>query len=559
MRRKFYSFATVSALLALMFLRSQVALADAATAPAGRAYQTLVRSLLANAQQMVREPGLTWYAADVAAALAEVGEVDAAEAVFGLVPLTDRFGNVRLRQLATGYARNGDPARTRQTISRIRDAEKGYADQRRLAWLHAGQAFAAAKRTDAAREALLEAAAAEGDDERAYARGMFLAEVAEAQRGNGDVAEAAATFARAVRVAAADQDVSLRHIGLKEIAVRQAKIGLLDDALDTASHIDVRQDREHAWRMIAESLAASGQMDDARQLLEKIDRPWTAMATAVALSDAYVRAGRLPDATKMLDRAEAALQREPAANTAMAIRLAEAHATAGNRDAAAAWLRRAAGQTEATTKPAGGPGPFAVLKQIETAPGASARQGGFRSIGQAQARLGLVEEARKSFEHAMRAAQGHQPGVWQYTVVWNVAKSQAEVGLPDDAIRTMDTLPEENQDWLVYVDIASSMARAGRLDEALQLVHARGGGAGGMWYVAEALLKADDLNNALRVALQGSGGSHFALRKIAQRYALAGDVGPVLDALKDVTGNDKRMPLLIGLVDGLLERSRGGT
>jgi tetratricopeptide (TPR) repeat protein len=557
MRRKVYSFETALALLALVFLRSQVALADSATAPAGRADQTLVRSLLADAQQMVLEPGLTWYAADVAAALAEVGDVDAAEAVFGLVPLTDRFGDVRLRQLATGYARNGDFARTRQTIARIRDAEKGYADQRELAWLHAGRAFAAAKRTDAAREALREAAAAVDDGEGAYHRGVFLAEVAEAQRGNGDVAEAAATFARAVRVAAADQDVSLRHIGLKEIAIRQVKLGLLNDALDTAKRIDVRQDREHAWRMIAETLAASGRLDEARRLLEKIDRPWTAMATAVALSDAYVRSGRLPDAAEMLERAEAALQGEPAANTAMAIRLAEAHATAGNRNAAAAWLRRAAGQTEATTQPAGGPGTFAGLKQIETVPGASARQLEFRTIGVAQARLGLVEDARKSFEQARLAAQGHQPGIWQYTVVWVVAKSQAEAGLPDDAMRTMERLPEENQDWLVYVDIASSMARAGRLDEALQLVQARGGGAGGMSYVADALLKAGDLKNALRVALQGSG-SHFVLRSIAQRHALAGDARPVLDALKDVTGNDKRLPLLIGLVDGLLERSREG-
>src|SRR5690606_24132344 len=98
-----------------------------------------------------------------------------------------------------------------QTIARIRDVEEGYAQQRQLAWLHAGQAFAAARRIDAAREALREAASAVGDDEGAYHQGMFLAEVAEAQRGNGDVAEAAATFAKAVRVAAADRRVSLRH------------------------------------------------------------------------------------------------------------------------------------------------------------------------------------------------------------------------------------------------------------------------------------------------------------------------------------------------------------
>jgi hypothetical protein len=94
------------------------------------------------------------------------------------------------------------------------------------------------------------------------------------------------------------------------------------------------------------------------------------------------------------------------------------------------------------------------------------------------------------------------------------------------------------------------------MDEALRLVRERGGGATGMPYVAEALLKSGDLKEALAVALQGNSGAQFVLRSIARQYGLTGDPKPVLDALKDCSQPEKRMPLIVGLVDGLLERSR---
>lgn len=509
----------------------------------------IAHDLLERAQRLIREPNAGGFTVDVAELLAAVGDADAAEAVFSRIQLTNKFGDVALRRLATGYARGGDLVRARQTIERIKDNEA----QKALAWLHVGQALAERGQEEAAAEAFGEAVRSPGG-QQLYVEGTFLAEVAEAQHLLGQVAKASATFEKAVDRAATQSDSSLRHIGMSEIAARQAKLGLLDAALETARRITDAQDRQSAWADAIEALTESGRLDTAeefsRRVSEKISRPWTVGRSSLALAEAYVQAGRVQEARGALKRTEAAWREmEPEARIGVATRIGRTYGAMGDEEVAASWLDGAAALAEGTTIVA--EGPFAVLREVEKVPGAVARQQQLRAVAVTQAKLGFTESARETFERAEVAARGEQPGMWQKTAFWVIAKSQAQAGLPDDAMETMEALPEPDRDWLVYVEIAVAKARAGHLDEALRIAESLASARIAKTRIAEALAEVGDRENALRIGLEGDAPERV-LRAVAHDYSLDGDIEPVMQAVEGTPLPSRRVALLLGVVDGLL-------
>jgi hypothetical protein len=201
------------------------------------------------------------YTDHVAAALAAVGDHDAAEATshhrhdFG-------FTDAALHALAVGYARGGDLPRIRQTIARIQDTGPVESKQKPRAWLHVGQALARTGRKEGASEAFTEAI---NSLPRVSAYPFLIVdrsmEIAEGLSGIGCAEKSLAAFDLALSAALADPDRPMRKIALSRIAATQAKLGFLPQALATADRIEEPGDRWWAWFGIVDAEARAGHLN----------------------------------------------------------------------------------------------------------------------------------------------------------------------------------------------------------------------------------------------------------------------------------------------------------
>jgi tetratricopeptide (TPR) repeat protein len=423
---------------------------------------------LLDAQYGARPNGGFRYTAGLAAALAEIGECDAAETTFSHIKLGDRFGDVHLRVFATGYARGGDLVRARQTIARIRDAERVYAIQRPLAWREAGKALAKAGHKRKAAEAFAEAVRSMSvATDYPSQDADFLAQVAEGQYRLGRADESLETFKLAVSRALADRMKSMRAIGLKKIAASQAKLELLSDSLATVDRMEPNE-QSSGWFDIVNVEAEAGRLESAYRVAERI--------TGNGVSKTWIVL------------------------------------------AAADWLRQASELAEGAVIVENGP--FAALRQIELVPGAVARRFNHCVIAAAQAKLKFLEDARRSFERAKLASHGQQPGMWRDSALSTLAAAQAKAGFPDDAMRTLAALPDDAVKWLDYVPVAVARARAGDLAGAERVVNINPLDASATRsYIAQTLLECGDLKSALRYGLMGSGWMEEILHDAARRLA----------------------------------------
>jgi len=322
----------------------------------------------------------------------------------------------------------------------------------------------------------------------------------------------------------------MRMIGLKKIAVAQARLGLLPQALEVVDQIAEPKDRWWGWCEIVKVEAEAGRLEEARRVAERVEGK-AVPNTWMALAAAQAKAGRLPEAGRALEKAEAAVKRiaDAGFRIEMMILLAESRAAMGDRSAAASWLERATELAEGTVIVE--KGPFAVLRQVEEVPGAVHRQFQLRRIAASQAKLGLTDAARRTFERAKVAARGERAGMWRNSALTVVAKSQAEAGMPDEAMRTLAELPRAAENWLAYVPVAKAEARAGDIDGALRVAELHPGDAQTTrGYIAEALLEAGDPGNALRIALKAAQ-MEVVIHDAARRLAASDDVARVTDAV----------------------------
>ena len=506
------------------------------------------RDLLRRVQRITENAGGTGESAELMVALAAVGDARAAERLLQSFPLSDRYGDVTLRRLATGYARGGDLEQARKVIARIRDSDKAYARQRPLAWLFSGRALAVAGRKTEAAEALEEAvrAVAHKNEPPSELDGQFLAEVAENQYALGQVSVAIATFDRAVSEAGADPDVRLWHIGLSNIAAIQTKVGLLGHAIRTAQRIGNPDERDLAWLQIIEALTSAGQLDEARRLVDTNNVGW------LTLANAYAKAGHPEEARRAIKKMEvkAKTATDEEAQIALAQHLGESYGLAGDTNAASEWLERAAALAQRATIVANGP--FAVLRSIEKVPGAAHRQRALREIAASQAKVGLRDAARRTFQDAKNVAQGEQPGMWGNTAIAVIAEAQAQAGMPGDAVTTLEGLPKEYWSYSAWVAVALAKLRNGNLEDSLSVADAHGG-APIRTDIAAALMNMGNTEEAVRIGLTGA--FPEVLRPAAYRLALVGRKKFVITATDSANSTGAQTALLLGAAEGLLDRT----
>jgi tetratricopeptide (TPR) repeat protein len=497
------------------------------------------------------------YADEVAAGLAAAGDHQAAEALFGHNKGTGRYHDVSLRTLAVGYARGGDLARTRATIARIQDSEPNYAKQKPLAWLNAGRAFAKAGREEAAAEAF--AAAMRGTPPGGgfpSIDGQFLAEVAEGQYRAGLDAESATTFRLAIARAA--QDPHLQSSSLGQIAEMQARLGLLSQAEATIEQIADPKDRQWGWSRLVKAEVDTGRLDEAARLVQRIDGAPVAEAYLV-LAAARFKAGQRPEARRALEQAEAAPPQVTAVFPRIQLdtRFAEARAMLGDRAAAAAWLKEATALAMDAPAGPGGRAASPIERQIEQVPGAMFRKSGLVAIATTQAKLGFMDDARRSFDRAKEASRDLQTGLWQNAAMTMLARAQAEAGLPDDAMRTLESLPQADLKWLDYVPVAVARAKARDFTGARHIIERYLNDASGTRsYIAQGLFQAGDLDNALRISLQSSSWTEELTHDAARKITASGRKLPLRQPL-DKLPPELRVTLLAGMAEGLLDRAEG--
>lgn len=487
--------------------------------------------------------------AELAGLLAEVGDHEAAEATLRRLGRAGAVSASALRAVATGYARAGDMRRVRETIGRIQDAGSKEYNPRAWAWYDSGRALARLGHEEWAVEAFAEAAR-----EVTEAKGLtpeILMAIAEGQHEIGRDDESAATLDRAASLVLSDPEQSWYYVS--QVVDAQARLGFLPRALAVVERFADPNGGRHLYRVIVEASSAAGRLDDAYRVAERIDGN-AVTETWIAIAAAEAKAGRPAEARRALDRAEAG--DEPGGDKMLiqkSIMLAQARATIGDRRGAEERLTRAVAIARRSVgaemrSPA-------FLGEKEQVPGSVDRRVNFLWIGDAQAKLGFKDAARASYEEARLALPGEPPGIWRVAAVTSMAASQADAGMPDEAMKTLAGLPRSELTWHAYMPIAKAMARAGDVDGALRVADMYPGDAfTARGYVARTLLEAGDPAGALKLSLRSEAWGE-TLHDAARQLAASGDVARVIEAAPRVAPED-RVSLLVGAADGLLERVR---
>ncbi len=373
-------------------------------------------------EQYRKDPGSgPRYATDLAADLAEVGDHDAAEATIHHLRFSDAIDATALRSVATGYARAGDISRVRQTIARIQDAGLKEYNPRAWAWFDSGRALAKSGHKEWAAEAFAEAA--RGLTEAWPLQSELLTAIAEGQHEIGRDDASAATLDRTASRVLADRKRGEVLIG--GVVAAQARLGFLPQAMAVVERSTDPERRSYLYCDIVEALSAVGRLDEAYRVAARVEgsaitRTWVAIAAAEA------RTGHPAEAGRALARAEVGAGKAVGAQAhiLMLITMSEAHATIGDRDGAVDRLVKATAIAKRSVG-AGMRSP-AFVDQREQVPGAVDRRVNFLWIAAAQAKLGLTDVARDSFEEAKVAVRGEPTGMWRIAAVTSIASSHSQ-------------------------------------------------------------------------------------------------------------------------------------
>lgn len=523
-----------------------------AAPPEESAERQLARQFAVEAERLVRDRDTFQGAPTVAAVWAELGDAERAEAVFALG--RGRKGlhhDISVRLLATGHARHGDLDTARRVIAQMRGENDGF--QRQLAWIEVGEALVARGDRVAASEAFDEATTAieAGPVDR---QGIgLLGRIGSGRWANGEVDASARAFALALEKA--PRAGTLTASCQREVGVRQAEIGNVTAARDTLARIADPASRDTARRHVAKPLFNAGRRDDAEQLINEIETPRQAQGAALEFAEWLVRAGEPERAKPWIARVEQAWPQinDPWRRVGLAFDVSRSHAAVGDRESAIQWLSRAAARADEPKGEEPGRGPPGEPEWLAQARRDGAWESYLREIAVAQAKLGLIPEARRMFARALAAARGREDEIWSKVAIWAVVGSQTEAGLPDDALQTMMALPRDDRDWPKLAKIGGALAKAGRLQEAIELCDRYHG----HWELAKTLLAIGDPERALEVALRQKGGSGiYPLAEIARTLAANGREQVVVKALRGEMHDNQRLEILEGAMEALLSRDR---
>jgi len=309
--------------------------------------------------------------------------------------------------------------------------------------------------------------------------------IAEAQATAGDNPAARETLRQAAKTCAAIKDSHTRNWQYHDIAAHQLKLGDLGGAAATEAKVSSRSEASSS-RMLAEAYAKAGAMTRALAVARatRSEGAWAFQDIALVQAGRGDKAGALVS-LRLADQALAAMPEVLVERWAYhLLRNARIQIEAGEKSAALRTLARAAKEAREISdrKPE-----LRVLCKIASM----------------TARAGDKAAARQTVT-AIKARAGKIPGGSDRdSVLLAIAGTQSTIGDISGAMHTAAGITSEATRAAAYLVIVETLCGAGRLSEAetaLAKITGSREKRSGLFAVARARLKADDITGALAVA-----------------------------------------------------------
>ncbi|MBV9957630.1 MAG: hypothetical protein JO360_04380, partial [Acidobacteria bacterium] len=316
-----------------------------------------------------------------------------------------------------------------------------------------------------------------------YTRDRTLSEVAVK-------AAAAGQEEYAFELLASIEDVSHQDTGASSIAIAHAAAGEFDRAVEIA---DSMEDNSATLAEIASHCAARGEYERALSLVERLDFPLYAALALMRIAGSYIEAGQTSEASSLLSQAlrqAAAIDTLDEKATTLS-EIALKFSAAGQEEQAAQVLAQA----------------LAVAEHAETAykePALAQIAASHSRLGQYDAAVKITEKIEDVYQAAptlitlafiehedeTRQSEAQQLLSDAYDLVREeapdtqseesqrnsllalIVRRNAEFGRPEEAQKVAESLYAPDEKHRALASAASSLAEAGKYDDALALVKA---------------------------------------------------------------------------------------
>jgi tetratricopeptide (TPR) repeat protein len=324
-----------------------------------------------------------------------------------------------------------------------------------------------------------------------------LAAIAAAEQRAGQDKEAAAYFEQALKIVQTIQNDDALARNLHVVAVAQVDAGLTDDALKTAGFAK-GSNRWSLYYDVASAELKHGLFSDALQASQYIDES-IQPARSSLLSDiscAEANAGKIPEATKLLESMQYTWMRVPGY-----VAIAQARLRAGQKTEAmdalklaldithnetsqiykARHLENVASVQDTMNLPDDARRNFEESSQIianeeskwssETlAPELMVPR--FVGVAKDQAKYGQIDGAKANFALAVKTAKAIQLDQIRSSSLLVISQAQLNVGMVDPALDTASMINSSSLKGLAFVDIVEIQAKSGNVADAVQLTEA---------------------------------------------------------------------------------------
>ena len=414
--------------------------------------------------ERIEEPqGRARALAEVAAALAQVGETDRARQVADNAASTaERIEKPWLRawalaEVAAALAQVGETDRARQVADNAASTAERIEEPQGRAWALAEVAAALAQvgETDWARQVADNAASTAERIEKPWLRAQVLAEVAEALARAGHADEA---LAAAERI----EEPQGRARVLAEVAGALARAGetdrarqVADNAASTAERIEEPQERAQVLAEVAAALARAGHADEALAAAERIEEPQDRARALAEVAEVLAQVGETDRARQVADNAASTAERieEPQGRARALAEVAGALAQVGETDRARQVADNAASTAERIEKP-------------------WLRARALAEVAAALAQVGETDRARQVADNAASTAERIEAPWLRTWVLAEVAAALAQAGAIDGALKIVSVMNDPISRSRALSPVIKDLVRKGSSDDAVEAMRA---------------------------------------------------------------------------------------
>jgi tetratricopeptide (TPR) repeat protein len=141
-------------------------------------------------------------------------------------------------------------------------------------------------------------------------RGRLMAGLATLYAAAGETERAGQILDESVDLAKSEQEGFDRYQAFEEIAVRNAKLGRIENALVAANQMDPHLSGSKAWEAIAEAYVAADRNDDAMRVAQQHPDGDLGVAVTVAIARRHLARGDRSAALKLLVRAQSEIDKK---------------------------------------------------------------------------------------------------------------------------------------------------------------------------------------------------------------------------------------------------------